>query len=255
MTKKIKNPIYAKNLKPAYERWKKDKPGRNMEDLAAEVGVRDRKSVSQWINGEVTPERANLEKLCDVLGITEEELNGTESISEQFKYDGNFTENLHNGFQQFNAAIGLNEDFLKFIRAAIPDSEFPLWKEVYHPLDPVGVSKYEHREPMEAFYTDKRNYFQLTVEDGRTVNLLYPDFAFLKDIQTEVIQYVEYLYYKRRQEMERELQYFNDKYVTDTGAVGVGRKTIYSLTKYSEYMLREKQKEVIKNNPANTKEK
>ena len=62
--------VFSKNL--AHYRKKK---GYSQEQLAVELGV-SRQSVSKWETGITQPELANIERLCEVLEITPNELMG-----------------------------------------------------------------------------------------------------------------------------------------------------------------------------------
>lgn len=163
------------------------------------------------MNARSYPTEENLEQLCIVLGTTEEELNGLRdsSFEEKLQYDQKFTKAILNGYQDFNNGIGLDESFLRFVRKEIKDEEFPLNTQI---VLNTKTDQYERIIPTEAYEIKSNSLYQLSIENGKTINLSYADFAFLKDVQTEVVKYIEYLYYKRRKEIDDSIQSINDEY-------------------------------------------
>lgn len=232
--------IFAKNLKKKYIEMYKSK-GKTMSDLADDIGLSDYKSISNWINGYQYPSQDNMEILCDLLKTTEEELNTPvyNSFEDKYENDPIFTEDMINGFKLFSSGIGLNNDFLSFVRSTIPDKLFPKYTIINSQtiLKDFDFKKVWVREqPLRAMKsTPKYAKYQLHIGD-ETYNLEYPDLAFLKDVQDEIISYIEYLFYKRKLEMENELSTVIEE-TTETDSEG---------RQFEKGMLPERLKEIDK---------
>lgn len=201
MNKKAKEQyrLFASNFEKKFNAWRKENKG-GQEYFAELIDVADRKTVSNYINAVNYPSPETMELICSVLDTTEEELNGG-AHDERYKYDEHFTKELHLTFQQYADSIGLSSDFMRFVKSAVSDSEFP----VYSPIVSTATEPKHHRQPLaEAFPCKDSNEFQCSIKGG-TVNLGYADYQFLHEVQEEVIDYVRYLYFKRKKEMESEV--------------------------------------------------
>ena len=249
---KTKYLLFASTLEKKYKAWKKANHG-SMEIFADLVGLSDRASISKYINAEQYPSKETMERICEALNTTEEELNSG-SIADRYRLDENFTSELHKGYKLFCESIGLDENFLSFIRHEISDAEFPLFKRiVYQPKD----MQFVYTNELEAFSSGDHNIYQLDLGNGKTVNLSYPDFVYLKDIQNEIADYIRYLFYKRHKEMEDELQHVNADLIKENGdqiSVAVpGFRKLCDYNKYLEYIDSGKIESVLKEGKRNGK--
>lgn len=244
---------FAKNLRNAFEKWQ-TKTGGTQETLAEKIGVADRKSISDWLNARSYPTEENMESLCEILNVTENELLKF-SRQEKYRYDKDFTLEIHEKFQTFCEALGLNHDFLKFVKSAIPDEEFPVYSPVCYP--DLMDENFERATLMEAFECDTQNEYQRRLSDGKTINLSHADYAFLKEVQDNVCSYIEYLFYKRKKEMEEDVQNINANNITRKGgAVFVKHPSankMLELDRFRKYATEEYIQEVLNNGKNNKK--
>lgn len=230
---------FAINLRKAYTKWKKATGG-NMDDLADAVGLQNRKSISNYLSAYQYPEEDTLQSLCEVLGTTPDALNGlNDDFETKYKYDEDTVIKVHNGFRVFNESIGLDDNFLKFVRSAFPDSSFPVYTPITHRL---MEDHFIREEPCEAVKTDDCPHYQITTDKGITADLTYADFAFLKDVQDHVTSVIEYLYYKRQKEMNEVLDQVNADLIQvkpdgTTVVYGAGKEKLAKYDPYYEYMI------------------
>ena len=245
MTKK-KYEIFAQNLKEHYERWKKMTPRGNQELFASLVEVENRETISKWLNGKVYPVPENMRKIEKVLGVTEEQLWSGHFHEFRYEEDSQFTHEMHDQFRAYTEAIGLSGDFLKFVKSSIPDEKFP----VYSPIiaEHGMLESTLTRQPFaNAFMTKSTNEFQRTAS-GKTVNLSYPDFQFLRSVQDEVVSLIEFLYLKRAQEMKTEVQKAQLASIKKEGDITVFCDVdLRQFDSYMKYMTKENVEEVLKN--------
>ncbi len=244
--------FFSKRFKEAYKSWRK-RTGGTQEKLAELIEVSDRRSISDWMNAKSYPTPANMKKLCEVLEVTEDSL--TRSYENDYHYSENFTEELHRKQKAFCKGIDLDLSFLKYIHEAVPDEDFP----IYSPLMPktgkllpdedgfsIGYTRQD--DFLTAYRCEEENEFQRQIGDGKTVNLHYADLAFIKDVQEEVTNYVLYLMYKRKKEMEQELSDLTEASTDRTKGLRVqfSAQKIAEYDHYSKYIYKETIDQIIK---------
>lgn len=122
----------------------------------------------------------------------------------RYHYDSAFTKEMHEQFNRYNHAIGLNENFLRFVKQSVPDDLFPVYSPIVVEHDLLG-SNYKRQPLADAQAVNTSNEYQRTI-DGKTVNLSYADYQFLLTVQDEVIDLVKYLYSQRTREMQAEVR-------------------------------------------------
>ena len=122
----------------------------------------------------------------------------------KYHYDSAFTREMHEQFNQYNNAIGLNENFLRFVKQSVPDELFPVYSPIVVEHDLLG-SNYKRQSLAEGYELNSSNEYQRTI-NGKTVNLSYADFQFLLSVQNEAVELVKYLYTQRTREMLAEVR-------------------------------------------------
>ena len=203
--------IFASNLRRHYERWKSVEYGRNQDKLAKAVGLADRKSISNYMKAVNYPDPVTLQRLCEVLETTPEELNGlNDSFRKHYQYDEDTADSVRRGYDAFCSGIGLNNDFLKYIRSALPDESFPLFAPIQS--DPM-IDQYIRRPAEETAVATYGKEYQIVTCDNIHTDLTYPDYAFLKDVQDQVTELIEYLYFKRKKQLDEALKKVNDEFI------------------------------------------
>lgn len=197
-----RNTIFAQNFSRYFEEWKKQDSGRNATKFAKLI-YSNRVSVSKWKNGNAYPTEENMKRICEVLHVSEDQLTDASLYKKAYTHDSHFTENLHHRFQKYCDCIGIESDFMKFAKSAVPDEEFPLWSPIVETGDLLNI-KYHRQSLASAFESDSSNEFQRSI-DGKTVNLCYADFQFLREVQEDVKEFIRFKYYQRKHEMESEV--------------------------------------------------
>lgn len=199
---------FATRLRYYVEKWQKEE-GKTQDDLAEAVGLSDRKSISNYLNAYQKPSKEKLLNLCDVLGTTPDELNGlNDDFITKYQYDSKTASSVRNGYEAFCTGIGLSNDFLKYVRSALPDESFPLFTRIV--ADPLTDHFYREDSKITA-ETNIGSEYQIYTAAGEHTDLSYPDYAFLKDVQDQVTELVEYLYFKRQKQLDAALKTVNDE--------------------------------------------
>ena len=258
--RKPEQEIFASNFKTLFENWQeemKSEGSSGSQEHFAKLVFSNRRSVSEWMNAQSKPSKETMKRICDIFHTTEEELNnGTRA--QNYRYSKNFTQEIHNKFMDYCEDLGLNHDFMKFVKTVIKDEEFPVWSPIYEPeenwLSPV-LGEYERKPFYDAFESESTNEFQRKTKDGKTVNLGYADFGIMKEVQNEVSSFIEYSYFKVAKGMQEDLDSVNRDYVhSDTGEfIGVSNKKLWERDRYSKYQTDTFIKEVRNNGKHNKK--
>ena len=192
--------------------------------------------ISEWKRGKWFPEEY-LEDIAEVFGIDVKKLTPSTS-REQYRVSSDYTTEL--GRKMLDKACthyGLDIAFLDAVRSLFGtefEEVFPIWtpiilsKSIMPGLDnairagaviPNAYVRGERDNLAEA--ADAEDYIahkiQMQVEvkdedgktDYRTVFLSEVDLLFLRDVQKEVIDYIEFLFQKRKKEMAQEVERCN----------------------------------------------
>lgn len=256
--RKIENEIFAKNLKYYFKLWKSEKDENEEENrsqaLFAKKVLSNRKSVSDWMNAKTKPQDDQIERICGVLGIKKEMLYDS-SDQEKLLYDKQFTREIHEHYQQYCDGLGLSHDFMKFLKSEIQDELFPVWTPIMEDglVNPFEEDKFRRATPPKVYQSKNEYQRQTVTEKGiRTVNLTYIDYEFMKEVQEEVISYIEYLYFKRKKEMEITVEKVNSENITkrEDGVIFVSvpsRKKMEEMDRFEKYRTKEHVEEVLKN--------
>lgn len=224
--------LFASNLRKYYEKWKMKDRSNTQEKLAYLVGKADRKSISNYLNAVNYPDEDTLNALCDILDTTPEELNGLDDFRTRYQYKEDTAERIRNGYDAFCSGIGLSNDFLKFIRSALPDESFPLFTEIIKDFDHC------YRDtPHETAETKTGSEYQIYTAAGEHTDLTYPDYAFLKDVQDQVTELVEYLYFKRQKQLDAALKTINDECFVGNVEYGIRKERLCETDPYYRYTL------------------
>lgn len=198
--------LIGARLSAKYQQGKKEGRWKDLADFAELIPV-SRQSVYKWMKGKDAPNPHHLKRICDVLGVGENYFS-TENAThdEQYNMDPvSITQVLRKNIE-FAEAHGLNMDFAKALTQIIDFSEtFP----VYSPISRRVKGKWERSFNRDSAPIDGDLQHLQVVQDGKTITFHNADFAFLKEVQDQVADYVMYLFYRRRLEMKREVEQFN----------------------------------------------
>lgn len=245
--------IFSKNLRKYYERWEKEKGKKGYEDFADALSqysdgdhIPTRFSISDWMNAKSKP-RMYMSAICTVLGVSEEDLNAPDNMHDRYTYDLESGKEFLNSEKVIADSLGLTPEFMRLCFKAIDPSDFPIWTS-YTKAGDMSDSHVARKKPGTAPEIDGKEYetFQIKVrtENGksRNVYLSEADLYVMKKMQDEVISYIDYLVYKRKEEMKRELAEIQAKtYIKDkeTGIVtehALSNETICQIDPVADYL-------------------
>lgn len=168
----------------------------------------NKNSVSDWTRGVSYPTPEKMECICKILDVEESYFQPT-SLRERYWFSQEGVDEDARKKSEYADLIGLNENFLIGLREIV---DFDKYYRVYTPLQVEGFFSSERyiRIPEDRCAdiekaTSNGQIYQVC-RNGKRIQLRKEDLEFLKDLQDEVSQYVEYLLYKRIQDMQKELE-------------------------------------------------
>jgi len=223
MAKKAKETLFYTLFAPALAEWQM-KTGKNQEDLAEMVGVSSA-MISRYKNGRDVPRDDIKESIINAFKKGGVELSGFDPITwqQRYEYDQKYVDAIGEKLANYCDAIGLNRSFLQFLQATTDmDEGFPLYSPIvlkYSFFSDAEARRIPHAASAEMseikevrFTRDgktvpaevtQNRIFQIH-RDGKTFTFHVADLCFLKEVQTEAVRYLQYLFFKRRKEMEEE---------------------------------------------------
>lgn len=214
MTKENLNELFFKSkLLPKLDDWKKKRKaegkGYSDEAFADTVGV-SRGSVARWKMGKI-PDEVNMKALCKELGVPDDYFQIT-SVEDMFQYSQEYiTSEVGKKRVEKAKEVGLNLDLVKVLSEIMDfDKLFP----AYAPINDFRMKgiferEFSRSEHMNSAPIDESLKFLQVNQDGRIKTLNDIDIIYLKEVQDQIVDFVEYLFYKRSREMEREVEKFN----------------------------------------------
>ena len=220
--------FFVERFKGFYADWKKKDKQNTQGKFARQIcEIRNRKTgekcpvtnsyVSEWLRGKWFPEQY-IPEIAEVLGVKEEDFY-FQTHDEFYKFSSEYMTKLGRGeISQFCNEIGLDLRFLYIIRELIGsdfDSIFPTWTPLQKNPNFMSDRTYTRRpvsvwsESAEMDEDVRVLQYEVEVqENGETKRKLIPftrpDLRFLKDIQTDVLDYIEFLMMKRSKDLIRE---------------------------------------------------
>lgn len=180
------------------------------------IGTVTSQQVSKWLHGSI-PEEENLKAICEVLDLDLEYFNPTRS--EQYRDSSQYMTEVGRAHVEFAKEIGLDLNLVKALHDLINFGDnFPLYAPICFDkpradffTNEVTVNagrlwEHAHSAPMkrDADLDLDLDFLQF-VRDGKRITLHKGDLAFLREVQDQVVDYVKYLFYRRAQEMDKEV--------------------------------------------------
>lgn len=228
----ISRSTWKKKFGEAYnKKWKSLGKGHTQQDFADEInqiktkkygtqGTLDNRVVSKWMNGTI-PEKENIDCICTVLGLPTDyfEPNDRELYGDSSK----FITELGKRNVAFAKEIGLDLDLIKSLNGLIDfGKEFPLYTPICfnNPYVDYNTDTVEVKAGRDGEYWDHSNSapmkrdeeidldlgFLQFFRDGKRITLHRADLAYLREVQDQIVDFVEYLFYKRSKELEEEVE-------------------------------------------------
>ena len=219
-TSDIGKTVWKERFTNAYKKkWKS--LGKSQKEFAEEINkVRTREEngtigtvsgqqVSKWLHGSV-PEFYNLDAICEVLGLEIEYFSPTRE--ENYRDSTQYITELGKAHTEFSKEIGLDLDFLKGLHNVVDfDSLFPMYSPIIADHSDI-LTKYKRQLNFanSAPIDDDLDFLQIH-RYGKTLTLHRCDLAYLREVQDQVVEFVGYLFYKRREEMKGEVKEANSR--------------------------------------------
>lgn len=206
------------------------------------IGTVSGQQVSKWLHGSI-PEEENFKAICEVLGLDKEYFSPTRS--EIYRDSSKYITELGKEHARFSEEIGLDLNLVKTIHDLVDFGEaFPLYTPICFDRPQVNYFKDEVTVRVgrgEAFWDHMESApinrdeeldldldFLQFIRDGKRITLHKGDLAFLREVQDQVIEFVEYLFYKRSREMEEEVREVEERVKATVKVETTDRGTNYS---------------------------
>lgn len=211
--------IFGARFSEQFQKWKCAEKGRTQESFGQlfDPPVR-RGTVANWCIGKTIPNPYNTKRICEIFGVTDNYFNpDTATHDELYKNSSNFIEGIGKKHVDFARLIGLDLDLVRSLSNCVDfDKLFPVYSPIDHEtVDPETSKKIYDREVdfMDSAHVedvDEKLRFLQVEQKMKRITLHRCDLAFLKEVQDQIINYVEFLFYKRTEEMKREVEEFNN---------------------------------------------
>jgi len=218
MKDKAKLEYFSRVFTSLLEEWKRTNH-KTQEDFIELVGVASVNSVTDWKKGKTFPKKETLKKICDVFGVSEDVFT-PQTHDDKYKFSSEFTTELANTrIKEFCDEEGIDLEFLYMVRKMFGDEfgrVFPFWTPLIFNKRYLLDGKYYVHENVSIYATsapmnEGNDVFQAEIEiekngeaEKRLIILTYPDLRFLRDLQEEVRDFLEYRFHKRKNDLKRE---------------------------------------------------
>lgn len=223
---KAKKQFFSDKFNRAFDEWKKKNKGKLIEGttqkaFASMVKVSE-DMIKAYKTGETYPREATLKRIISVLGVPDDYFT-MKTDDERYKYSPEFMSDIgENKILPYCEEIGLDPRFLMTVRDLFGEDlgdQFPFWtqlirnpnllcdpSELYIRLDPVDFwsSSAEMKPDVKMFQIEVRK--QDGSDNKKLITLSYSDLLFLRDVQDEVRDYIEFLFLKRKKELRTECE-------------------------------------------------
>lgn len=243
-----KRAFFSDRLQSALKEWKDKGNGRTQSVFARMVEISDN-MVTRYKKGEQYPSDKTLEKICKVLDKPKDYFVPT-TKEELYKNSPLYMTKLGKSHADFAETIGLDLDFLKGLHDVVDfDSLFPMYSRIIRDDSDYFSPKYVRQSNFadSAPIDDELDFLQVH-RDDQTLTLHRCDLAYLREVQDQVVEFVEYLFYKRREEMKREVEEVNRRTHSKTKDGGDGfrplhREELLEIDRFAKYAYTDKPKE------------
>lgn len=222
---KRKKPEYAYFSRVFAEKldaWKKEKDEtgikRTQELFAEAIDVATANSISDWKKGYSYPSPKTMAKICEVLNVSESDFQ-PKAHGDRYLHDREFITEIGKANVTFAKDNGLDIDFVRSISGLVDfDKLFPKYSPIVPDKSnsPDFPSYTRQNNADSSAIIDEDLQFMQLKRDGKTYTLHKSDLAYLKEVQDQVAEYVEFLFWKRAREMEDEVKAFADDLKTPT---------------------------------------
>ena len=202
---------------------------RTQKQIYEGLGV-SRAAYQAWKRGETIPDDYNRARLCEFFGFNSDEFEKlflNMSDFDRYRLDTDFVEELmKRNTLPYCEEIGLKTSFLLSIHQLFGrelGGIFPYWQPIE--TEPLVLIDSDGVIPPEPYHRAKSDIFTSTAESPelgllqievpdengsqKVVNLGKGDLLFIRDLQNDVKEYIEFRFMQRKKEMQREVSEAN----------------------------------------------
>ena len=235
-----KRQFFIDKFVPKLEEWKDANKGKGgtQKAFASLIGVTEN-MIGQYKTGDAYPNEKRLKRIISALGVPDDYFT-PKTQSELFQYSPEYVSNIgSNKIAPYCEEIGLNTQFLQTVRSLIGDDlgdQFPFWTPIMQRMTLDTHNSYSRPDPVEFWNNSAEmkpevKMFQIEVpakddSGNKRLTLTSPDLLFLRDVQEEVVNYVEFLFYKRKKELKEECEEASRKALIPLQNGGSGTKPL-----------------------------
>lgn len=224
-TDRSKRAIFGVRFSEQLKKWQSVEKSRTQEDFGKLFDPPvSRVSVNRWCRGETIPKPKCLKQICEIFAVEENYFDTTTATHDElYKYSSAFQTALGKKHVEFAKLIGLDLNLIRALSDCVGfDNLFPL----YSPIDKKSIEPqtlnmiYERRDlfadsaPVEE--VDEGLRFLQVEKSGKRKTFHRCDLVFLKEVQDQIVNYVEFLFYQREKEMKEEVKQFNQDLIEVT---------------------------------------
>lgn len=218
------NEYFGKVFSRLYKEWKSRTPDGNQQMFAELCFLSSNRSISKYVNGKTIPTDATIDEIIRV--FNEAGMNVTiedfipHTGEDMMLYDPRLLNKMQSLNWEFAKEIGLSEGFLDFLFNYTgfndPDEGYPTWsflqehlvrsfttqdKELKY-LEGYDVLEYYHFPMLQTCAVSDNSEFTVNDKNGKSTITQTIDLRILKDLQDEIVAYIQYFYYKRKKELK-----------------------------------------------------
>ena len=230
MTKKSTNrdsrALFGAKFTEQFNKWKSQGENRTEVSFGQLLDPpASRVSVSKWCSGNNIPTPERLKQIRDIFGVPDDYFDTDNMTNEQkYHYSSVYMTDFGKKHIEFAKMIGLDLDLIRALSHVVDfDGLFPLYAPINEHMTSgeydrkVNFADSAHMEDV-----DEDLRFLQVDQDGKRVTFSRGDLAFLKEVQDQIVDFTEYLFYHRSKQMEEETKKFNQ----DRLEVTVDGKTV-----------------------------
>lgn len=213
LTEQGKNNVefFRKVFTELIDKWKKE-TGKTQRDFADEMKMGSANSISRWKKGSEYPTSENIERMADIFGVSPSVFYPQSTI-DRYRYSTEYQDKGTDLLLKQSYAIDLDPNFLRAVKG-IDDfgSIFPAFNISRIPSKNIKGDAFFKRLPLLSA-AEPTNDIMHFYKDGQYYRLSVPDLIFLKDVQTELEEYVRFLFAQHEKELERKTELLNELHI------------------------------------------
>lgn len=224
-TDKISRGVFGARFTKQFLKGKREGRWKSHEDFGQKLNPSVlRGSVANWSKGKNIPTPERLKEICEVFGVPEDYFDTSNATRDElYQYESEYmTEIMVKDAIPFCKLIGLDLDFLRGVRSVMGDKfdiSFPIWTPIMQNPQRASVENYIRSRSslaVSAQTDQKHSVFQVNAPEvigdessRRLVTMGHADLEFLRDLQEEVSDYIEFQFLRRLKGQIKEVEEAN----------------------------------------------